>query len=189
MDAFNDYVRFREKETLKAVYNSKAEFSTIFKTSSPAPPPSLSFIIKATLKLFWPFRMKTHHAVFVFYGGFDLEGFLKIFAWKRNVKMGTFDFLLIAQKCQHSISNLIWMKFNCSRNEVISSPKRKLECVFIKERLFITWFRTYHLAFLPLWDNFAVKETSSQAPCFTLRSTGSSIHSYFSCNHIQSISR
>ena len=44
----------------------------------------------------------------------------------------------------------------------------------------LTWFLTYHLAFLPLCESLAVKETSSTLPCFTFFSVGSSIHSNFS---------
>ena len=47
-----------------------------------------------------------------------------------------------------------------------------------------TWFLRYHLAFFPLCDNLAMKDTSSHSPCFTVLSTGSSIHSNFSCNHL-----
>ena len=45
----------------------------------------------------------------------------------------------------------------------------------------LTWFLTYHLAFLPLCESLAVNETSSHLPCFTFFSVGSSIHSNFSC--------
>ena len=49
----------------------------------------------------------------------------------------------------------------------------------------LTWFRKYHLAFLSLCESLHEKVTSSTVPCLTVRSTGSSIHSNFSCNCIR----
>ena len=63
------------------------------------------------------------------------------------------------------------------RGEKNCSAWLKYFCILIV----LTWFLMYHLAFLPLCDNLAEKVTSSRDPCLIFLSTGSSIHSNFSC--------
>ena len=65
----------------------------------------------------------------------------------------------------------------CEKGWKNCSAWLKYFCILIV----LTWFLMYHLAFLPLCDNLAEKVTSSRDPCLIFLSTGSSIHSNFSC--------